>query len=314
MDALKHNGYLLLNIEQDKVEEDRRLFHDYIANIPEFKSSNRPTDCGDIGPGRFGALNFASAFHAPVCASCDEHIYKAARPVLNALAKDLGLRHMQLIPDRLCYRTQAQPAESYHYDASYGAEEGDCFFGTIYNLNDRLTQVFTCVPGSHKLEADLKGGEYTRQEKTAEYQKTEQAVQIPPSHALVFFENIVHRVSGAKPPEPILRKFVGFRLTNSDNEWFGAQNSPLLATQSALYYKGGKIPPMYPRLYLVNHVDKLTQFADRLKPEMLTRYTYKTGKRKGMTICVPKQPPPSLQELDAMYDETENRFKLQKVV
>lgn len=312
MDALKRNGYLLLNVEHHKVEEDRKLFYGYISNIPEFRKDNE-LHTGDIGAGRFGALNFASAYHAPVCVSCDNHVYEVAQPTLIALAKDLGLRHIQLVPDRLCYRTQAQPAESYHYDATYGAEKDDCFLGTIYNLNENFTQVFTCVPGSHKLEADLKGGEYTKQEKKLEYKQKEKVIHIPPYHALVFFENIVHRVSGGKPAQPILRKFVGFRLTNADTEWFASQNGPLLATQGALFHKGGKIAPMYPRLYLANHVDKLIQFANRLKPEMLTDYTYKSGKRKGVTIRIPKQPPPSLQELGAMYDNTENRFKLQKI-
>lgn len=312
---LKSQGFLLLPVDHDKAKKDRELFQAYISNIPELKEDAKIT--GDIGTGSFGALNFASSYHNPAAVSCDMNVLLAATRTLDALANDLGLKYMQLIPDRLCYRTRAQPPESYHYDATSGAEEGDCFFGSIYNLNENLVQKFTCVPGTHKLCADVKGGAYTPTDKmvNVEYKKREATVSIPPFHALLFFENIIHRVTGGVPIEPIRRKFVGFRLTNSPRSWMHDKNTPLMITQGPLYHKGGQLAPMYPRLYLTNHTDKLQQFADRLRPELLTDYTFKSGKRKGETITIPLRFPPSLEQLDSMYTIESNteRFKIRKV-
>lgn len=317
MKKLKDSGYVLLSIEKSEVDADRNLLYKYIFDIPEIRKEAQlsKVPSNDIGPGSFGALNFASAYHAPVSVSCDHHVHEAVRPILTELAKDLGLTAMQLIPDRLCFRTRAQVPESYHYDATSGAEDGDCFFGTIYNMNESLTQFFTCVPGTHKLRADLKGGAYnSTNDRATEYKQLEETVEIPPCHALVFFENIMHRVSGKKPREPILRKFVGFRLTNSQTEWLADENNPKMHTQGALHHKGGEIAPMYPRMYLVNHVDKLVQYANRLRPEMLTNYTFQSGKRKGTTISIPKLNPPSLQELGEMYSNVDpDRFKLRRL-
>jgi len=315
MERLREQGYILISIEGDKVKEDRELFLSYLASIPELRTDAKIK--GDYGAGSFGALNFASAYHNPAAVSCDITILETATPILSGLATALGLKSMQLIPDRLCYRTCAQPPESYHYDATGGAVEGDCFLGTIYNLNEDLIQKFTCVPGTHKLCADLKGGAYTStgKEANAEYKKQEVTISIPPSHALVFFESIVHRIEGrVRPPVPILRKYVGFCLTNSSQSWMDEKNTALMNSQGALYHKGGVRAPMYPRLYLSNHIDKLLQFTDRLRPELLMDYTFKSGKRKNMTFQIPFRFPPSLEELGAKYYpyDTE-RFKLRKV-
>lgn len=313
MEALKRDGYLVLSMPEEHVSSDRRGFLHYISNIPERKSG-RPIK-GDIGAGSFGALNFASAYHNPAAVSCDDHVSSAVSNVLTSLAKDLSREYIELIPDRLCYRTRAQPAESYHYDATNGAVEGDCFFGTIYNLNATLTQQFICVPGTHSDKADLKGGAFnlTNKEKKVEYKEKEVKVHIPPGHACIFFENIIHRVSGGVPPEPILRKFVSFRLSTSPTPWLGDKNSALMRTQSALHHKGGVIAPMYPRLYITNHVKKLQEFADELIPEMLEDYEFKSGKRKGTTVRIPKRVPPSLESFGKMYADNHERFKVRKV-
>jgi hypothetical protein len=317
METLKREGYLVFALPKEDVKGDRSRFLEYISNIPELKSKMSMN--GDIGAGSFGALNFASAYHNPAAISCDIHVYDAIRPILSALAKDLGKQYMELIPDRLCYRTQAQTSTSYHYDASSGALKGDCFFGTIYNMNDVLTQKFTCVPRTHKFDADLKGGAFNSTDENAnvEYKKREVTVSIPPGHACIFFENIIHRVSSGRAAEPILRKFVGFRLSHFDIPWLEGKNYDLVRSQGALYYKGGEIAPMYPRLYITNHVEKLQAFAEKLRPEMLVEYTFKSGKRKNMTVKIPHLFPLSLENINKMYpiecDSNYERFKIRKV-
>ena len=128
---------------------------------------------------------------------------------------------------------------------------------------------------------------------------------------MVFFENIVHRVSGGKPQKTILRKFVGFRISDDPEQWC-PENAERMECQAALRHKGGDLAPMYPNLWLTNWPDKCEEFSQRLKPVMLTTHTYKTGKKRGRTITLPKREPPSLQELGRMYEMTERarkRFK-----
>jgi len=308
-------GYILRPVNPGDVERDRYLFNKYLKFLPEHKPEAEFD--GDVGAGSFGAINYASSYHCPAAISCDHHVYSTFEDVLINVAKHLGLKNSQIIPDRLCYRTKAQPTESYHYDASAGAEETDVFYGTIYNLNKDLDQVFTLVPGTHKMKADLDGGAFTTVDPDlkADYKKREITIAIPPGHALLFNENVIHRVSGRKPKKPILRKFVGFRLTNSDEPWC-PENVARMEEQAALAHKGGQVAPMFPRLWLTNWPDKCEEYSKRLIPEMLTTHTYASGKKKGRTITIPHRKPPSLTVLGKRYpvDETAlNRFKLKRI-
>ena len=243
------------------------LFNSYVdSGIPELKGGGSFDANTDKGPGSFGALNYASSFHHPCAIACDNSVLEVMSPTLIALGNDVGAKFLQLIPDRLCFRTKAQPiGKGFHYDATAGARDGDIFFGSIYNLNESLTQSFICVPGTHRLCADLKGGAYTTTDKNLqeEYRQREIKVLIPPGFALIFFENIIHRVSGVKPSSPILRKFVGFRLSTCGTPWMGEENARLIETQSPLHFKGGEIGRMFPRLYITNWVDKLVDFAEK---------------------------------------------------
>lgn len=305
------DGYLMVELAPESVSTGRTLFLKYITDIPEVKRD--VTFDGDIGAGSFGALNYASSYHNEASVYIDEFVADTMEPILTTAASLQGLSKWSVLPDRLCYRTKKQPPETWHSDHTAGATSTeDLFFGTIVNLNEKQSQIFTCVPGSHTLGARLEGGEYTPVDKAklAEYKANAVTLTIPPNHALLFFENIIHRVSGKKPKTPLLRKYVAFRLSDDATQW-NPSNINRMATQSALAHKGGEVAPMYPNLWWVNWADKLEAYSERLIPAVLTQATYKSGKKRGRTITLPHKIPVDLQTLGCKYvmsDSASKRF------
>jgi hypothetical protein len=306
---LRERGFLLVKLSEAKVRSARHLFKSYLRSIPEHVQGAEIE--GDFGAGSFGGINYASAYHCPAATFIDEFVAEEMEPILTALGALQGLSQLELLPDRLCYRTKAQPKESWHTDnTSFVTSSSELVFGTIVNLNKGVSQQFVCVPGTHTLGARMTGGDFTPEgaENIERWKEEEVTLVIPPKHALIFFENIVHRVSGGKPKHPILRKFVGFRLSNDKKQWCPA-NETQMETQGALHHKGGNLAPLYPKLWRTNWPDHCEKYSERLRPEMLTTHTYKTGKKRGRTITLPHKIPPSLGELGCKYELSESARK-----
>ena len=291
------------------MEQARAELGEYLQHIPELKAPAPPD--ADVGPGSFGAINFASAFHAPVAETVDRAYLQTAMPLLAALAAELGHSSYQPLPDRLAKRTNRQPPESYHRDQSGGVtDERDVLLGGFVNLNRDATQSFVCVPGTHRLRSTRDGRAFSKltEEEVKVCKRKEVTVAVPPGHAIVFFENIVHRVSGAKPTEPLLRKFVAVRLTSS-NEPLYPENVERAQRQAPLVIKGGFVAPCYPTLYRVNFFGKLLDFASRLVPRMLEEVTRQDCKAHNGTYLIPRREPPSLTELSARYEHASSGYR-----
>jgi hypothetical protein len=301
-------GYVLVPMPADQAEADRILFAKYLQDIPELLKL--PPDSGNLSAGSFGAFAYASSYYCPAAVQADSTASKTLWPVLAHAAGALGLEYIELIPDRLCVRTKPQPKESWHTDQSTGGQRSDVFYGGIYNLNHEQSQVFTLVPGSHANCSTGGGQAFTPVKADKErFALRERTLSIPPGYLLLFNENIVHRVTGGKPKTPIWRKFVAFRLTDSPTQWC-PENSERVAQQAALVFKGGREAPMFPKLWLTNWPGKLEAFSAMLRPEMVTKYKYLTGKKAGLEICLPKREPPSLTELHSRYPDADaDRFR-----
>ena len=314
---LYDKGYVLIPLSKKRTKEARRMFAQYVDSIPEHKSNSALALDKDIGAGSFGAINYASAYHCPVAVHVDLMMIDMVKPILLVLANLLGLGYWELIPDRLCYRTNKQLKESYHRDNSAGASSSsDIFLGGFANLSPKgVNQQFTLLPGTHTPGASLKAGDFTPENVPDEVKARAETVIIPPNSAIVVFENILHCVSGPKPASALLRKFFGFRLSNDTQQWF-PENIPRMQTQSALAHKGGTVAPLIPKLWRTNWPDKCEAYCTKLKPLLVTTYTYMSGKKKGRTINIPHLLPPSLEQLDEKYlltDEAKNRFRLRRV-
>ncbi len=290
------------------------MFGKYLMNLPEHLEA--PDPARDVGAGSFGALNYASAYHCKAACVIDKEIgIEIIGPIIADVAWQKDLKNWELLPDRLCYRTKAQPTESYHTDNSAGASApSDIFFGSFVTLNRQQIQTFVVVPGSHKEGASMKGGDFTPITSSDELKAREVSVKVPPNHAIVFYENIIHRVSGGKPKLPLIRKFLGFRASNDERSWCPA-NQALIRTQGALCHKGGARAPMIPKLWLTNWPDKCEEYSAKLRPEMVTSHTYKSGVKRGRTIAIPIIIPPSLADLGCPYERPtpDTRFQLRNV-
>ncbi|KAL3896226.1 MAG: hypothetical protein SGPRY_013317 [Prymnesium sp.] len=287
---LLHNGYLLVRIDPALHHTHHKLFVEYLENIPEMPGFKIGED-DDVGAGSFGAINFASAYHCPAATRMDMDLTSALRGILKSLGLELRKSFLQCLPDRLFYRTKAQNAESYHRDNTYGASPTDSVLGSIYNLNHDVNQSFVCVPGEFsQISGPL----------VEKYKEAEVDITIPPSHVLLFFENIVHRVTGRKPCKPLFRKATGFMLSKWPRRWC-PENKALVDEQGALHFKGGLIAPLYPKLWKVNWPMKAAAYCSRLIPELRSVHTYNSGKRKGQTFDFPLEYPPNLTSLGKRY-------------
>lgn len=314
---LMKRGYVVVRVDPRETKRARHLFGKDILEFPEYRSDIEHDLSTDIGAGSFGALNQSSAYHCPSAVYIDLLMKRRLGPIVRRVARKKRLKNWEVLPDRLVYRTQKQPTESYHTDNSRGAYHfSDIFFGSFINLNKAgVNQVFTLVPGTHKFSARMDGGDFTPMTPSAELKSRERVVVVPPSHAILFFENIVHRVSGSTPTTPLIRKFCGFRASNDPRQWC-PENIQRMEKQAALAHKGGVIAPMYPKLWRTNWPDKCEAYSKTLVPEMVTTYTYKSGKNKHRTINIPHKDPISLSDLGHKYplsEEAKNRFKPQAV-
>jgi hypothetical protein len=255
-------------------------FKAYMRSIPEFdttwlrnrhwrkKGSEKDSVVNArVCAGGFGAFNWASAYHVPLARDIDGKMFDACVPILRALAIRYNTPHLEVMPDRLCFRPMDDHigGESVHRDLSSGLEASDLCFGSFMNLNAVGDQFLTIEKGTHLLHSDPAGGSFMPIRNPAQrlaFRAGRETVTIPPGHGCLFFENILHEVKSGRVKSDSYRKFVGFRLTKSTTPWHPA-NINLREDQGALAHKGGSIAPMYPKLYRVNHQEKLRLFTKR---------------------------------------------------
>ena len=302
-DAVLRDGIVVGLLPSDEATKCRELLTAYLGNIPEKRIQRAPgtLPLEDYGAGSFGALNFSSSFHNPAAAEIDLVVKKCVGPIVEEVARTLGLKYVELIPDRIYYRTKPQPRESYHTDNTAGAQStNEVYFGVIVNLSELNDRPFVCVPGTHQLSARLDGGDYTPEVDQGTWKTKEVTYSIPPNGFALVVENIVHRIASGRQKTASMGKFCGFRISNSAEQWC-PENQQLMEEQAALFFKGGRLAPIVPRLWLVNWPQKCKAYCDTLIPEMRTTHTYKSGKKAGQTIAAPFQVPPSMRALKRPY-------------
>ena len=296
----REKGYIVLPCDPKRAFRVEQMYDDYLEDIPEMQNK----DASPVAGG-FGALGFASSFYCPAAVHADELASDVVSQTLIKIGRREGYKNLEMLPDRLMYRTRMTQAETYHRDETKGAEEGDVFFGGMLNLNSNVTQKFLCVPRSHRREANVSGTGFTTVSGG-----NETTVRVPPYHLMLFYESIVHRVAPYSGP-PLKRKFLAFRLTKHDEPWFGEANNERFARQAVPHYKSGDLPRMFPKLYLTNHIERLQTFARQLIPALRITHTVGSGARQGQTYEVPLVHAPSLQSLGLMYPHPKiDRFRM----
>lgn len=269
-----------------------------IAAYPEFKG-----DATEFVGGGFQAHGNAGSFHNPMVRWLRWYLHVAATPIYRALANTLGYTFIQMIPDRLMLRVKgrAATAETFHRDEAKGLPENALAFGGWFNFSTNSVY-FRCVPATHRTsQGIIKGFVKVRDPKL--YKGKDKLVEIPPGHMIIFQENLVHAVNGTKNKFDQYRLFTSAILSHSPNPFDPMVFTHTIPNQAPFTLKSGQISAMIPKLWLVNHTEKVKVFAPMLHDRCTYEHEFKSGKKKGLKMRAPLRLCPSLQELGAKYED-----------
>lgn len=198
--------------------------------------------------------------------------------IMNAVGDNPFIAHAK---DRWCqrYAGQAPGSECPHRDISpdvLGVHRDVLMFGGFVNANtaDGENQFFSCSPGTHvvgTVRDQGSGFAVIPEERRGDFEF--ETVVIPPGHALVFFENIVHKVRSRKYRYDILRLFTAFQLWKGEppcphrgpcgaldpqgRDCFLCTQKKFCTNGTLTHVKSKQENRLFPKLYRVNHKRKL---------------------------------------------------------
>ena len=183
--------------------------------------------------GGVGYCPFASFAYHPLVRHIHRMVYEKSVEIFREMAKG---RYFSMLPDRQLIRFPGQIVNEkgkWHQDDAANAIETDECYGGWLNLNYNVTQYFKAIPRTHhpdhpifeKLEQKDGGrrgfANFRRKEDydfLENYWKKEgkKLIEIPPGHALIFRETMIHTVFKNPPTkEHILRQHISFMLAES---------------------------------------------------------------------------------------------------
>ena len=226
----------------------------------------------------FGAIATPSSFHHPVIRrirlTAAEEIRKRF-PSFHS-SNGMELSKMQMLFDRLGVRVPTSKewgggkisGESWHRDQAPEEimEPGDQILGGWVNLNLDVVQRFVCIPETHQ-RAEGSGflRSFTAEEKK-NFNQTKVTIEVPPGHAILFFQHIIHKVLSYTIEKREVRLFLGVRFTNSDTSLFDYEKA--IRGQGVPPLPSGQIPRLYERMHLVHWRDKIKKWTESFIPEM----------------------------------------------
>lgn len=298
-------GVVTIPVLQNHTEWANRIW-EAIDEFPEYKVKGKKAQ---RVLGGFGAYGNPSSFHHPTIRAFRTELKKNITPLFKhyTQAGYTTATHLEMLMDRVCVRYKdfgAVSKESWHRDVYEGDKNGlrklppsDDIFGGWVNLSEN-TQEFVCLIGTHNDPHDGKKGFApvketeplnrlltTQANQTFGSTKTNSKghILVPPGHAVVFFQHILHAVLAGKPPStPELRMFCGYRLAHDSNPLITHD----LENMSVPFIPSGQIPPMFSqnhymffnkfekfRLWGENTFNKECLFARKTKEGEQTYYT-----------------------------------------
>lgn len=306
---LKENGYAIINpkIDRQVLSQWQTTFLDCIFRNSQF--FNKDAEDGILGG--FSAFATPDSFHHPFVRFLRLQAEEAMSDFFAAFMTLIGMAdsNLQVLFDRAMYRKQGKlvTAESGHRDECVFAQEGDHIFGGWFNI-DHTTQHFLCVPGTHVGSNKHSGFAPLTKAEAAYYNSKKQTIVVPSGSILIFYENMVHFVANTKAKTDSCRLFLGWRITNSAVP-MDPDTEKYIQEQGVPKIKSGQVPPVYAKLHLVNHIEKLESFSKKnIRKELLVHHTVKSGKnlnKPPFLIC--KRFIPSLKELSEQFPD---KFKM----
>ena len=306
MQGLITQGYTVLPFSSDPLQHSQR-FRGCLRTMPDLPFTEPPYAIGG-----FSALGNAGSFHHTVIRAMRAEVHEAFAAPLKAAFPD---KQIQMGIDRITYRPvgKAPSREGWHRDLTpvNMCLDNDIILGGWVNMNATESQFLVCVPGTHTTVSNHTQGLgfsklTTQQIANINNNNRGQKIEIPAGYALLFDQRLIHCVNSTKYRHPVMRMHISFRLTTSE--------VPLLENIREILERGavpplksGQMPPMFPKLYAVNHQHLLIQESERFA-ECMKEDRFLAGNcltRRGIEhreYRILKQNCPSLQEMGMVFE------------
>lgn len=280
--------------------------------------------------GGFGAYGNPASFHNPVV----REIRSEAHPLMMKFFQDTFQDEQEVVYceqlfDRMCIRRKGTSTsrETWHRDlcpmvlSDGRVKPHEHVFGGWINF-DNDPQYFSCALSTHKDDFLLKkkGNGFVLQATPPPQITTK--VQVPPGHAIVFYQHILHQVLPQKQKKDSVRLFQAFRLSTSPEpifpketilRWIHDQATPLLPS--------GQHPPMYSTNHssvflFSNKIHDPIVFSQHVHPRCQVQKTCGRGKHEGRRYSIvhrfmtslrlyqfPLYPPYEQEEVDMFFPQ-----------
>ena len=286
---LKTRGYVV--IPNVLTETERTAFSESInqalINAPERSEASGEDKSLPLVLGGFGAYGTPTSFHASPIRSLRSAVYMRLIPLLNELAGEDS--NLELLIDRFCQRPKDTKLskESCHRDTSPKGAGAYPTLGGWISLKGASS--FSCVPETHDITGAIQQDGFTLlpKEEQAEFGKKCEEIPVPAGAAILFYENIIHRVRGNPTPEDHERLFIGARFTPRledippINFSSAEKYEEAMKSQAPIPLKSGQRPPMYAAMHMVNWQDRLEKFSRRFADAHCVEHIPKAGANKG---------------------------------
>jgi len=212
--------------------------------------------------GGFGALGNPSSFHNNFVRKIRLIVYEKSKEFFNTIYKD---KNIEMFFDRMLLRKagESPSREKWHRDVTPDLEINDIVYGGWLNLDDK-SNYFSCIPGSHKKEENISGFVKIKKEEYANLNRKKEKIEVLSGHIILFNQNTIHEIMATKLKYDSYRIFHGFRITESIVPIFCYNK--IIENQGVPLLPSGQEPPMYAKLHWTNHIQKLLEFSETVKP------------------------------------------------
>ena len=267
MTELLVKGVAVIPLPEDVIKFDLNA---YLCDQREFVVSNPDTL---FVMGAFGALAHASSYHHPEARRLRAAVYAHMGPLFATIYAG---RYLELIPDRFSIRNQDQPigTESWHQDMTAEIGPNDIIYGGYINMDERQTQYFSCIPGSHAEPSDGEGFAKMSKEKTKALNERRVIIAVPPKCAMIFNEKTIHEIARRKIKEQkSYRQYFKWRISESPVSTLGEDaimHAVDLQAPFPLHAVGRTPnPPMYGKMHLIHWGDRIAEFSENIHEAFL---------------------------------------------
>ena len=241
--------------EENEIEELRNEFINECKLFQEFEKTEKYV------LGGFGALGNPSSFHNMFVRKIRLIVYEKTKEYLKN-KNDYLNKNIEVFFDRMLLRRagESPSREKWHRDITPDLEKNDVVYGGWLNLDDK-SNYFSCIPGSHKKTNEASGFVKIQKE---DFSKEKEKIEILPGHIILFNQNTIHEIMATKLKYDSLRIFHGFRITDSIKPIF--DYTEIIENQGVPPLPSSQQPPMYAKLHWSNHIQKLVDFSEKMKP------------------------------------------------